>query len=329
MRKEGAFTTSTKGCTTETKETCNTGKFYYFKTIVALLLWLGAIPCNVALLLLAFFILPSGLSVLVLVVLALLMLVSADERSSFGRNVSRFIFRYAFNYFPITLHFEDIKAFYPEQAYVFGYEPHSVFALGTWALTDCAGLMPLPKIKMLASSYLLCIPFQRQIWRWMGLSPVSKKNFYSQLAAGYSCIVVPGGMQEMLHMEHNSEVAFLKSRKGFVKIAMVTGSPLVPIFCFGQSYAFKWWKPDSSIFLKIYRATKFPTIFYWGLFGTPIPFKVPLHIVVGTPIKIKQNAQPTIEEINEAHNKFVASMQELFEKNKSKFGYNELKLKVL
>ncbi len=44
-------------------------------------------------------------------------------------------------------------------------------------------------------------------------------------------------------MEKGREVAFLRQRHGFVKLAMQQGVSIVPCFAFGQSSSYAWWKP--------------------------------------------------------------------------------------
>lgn len=81
------------------------------------------------------------------------------------------------------------------------------------------------------------IPLMRHIYTWVNAHSIDKKNIQRMIANKISPVLCPGGVQEVILMEHEDEcVLFLKSRLGFVKLAIVNGTALVPVFCFGLRY---------------------------------------------------------------------------------------------
>ncbi|XP_058086117.1 diacylglycerol O-acyltransferase 2D-like isoform X2 [Magnolia sinica] len=275
-----------------------------FHTLTAMIVWLGSIHLNI--------------------ILALLLILLFPNTSAFW-----YVGKYAPGYFPVTVHIEDAKLFDRDKAYILVAEPHSIFPIGYLSLLNITGLMPLSKTKALASTAVFYTPFLRQIGIWLGLVPATKKNFVKYLEAGYSCILIPGGVQEIIYMNREFEVAFLKKRFGFVRVSIETGAPLVPVFCFGQSDVYSWWKPDGKLYHRIARAIRFAPLIFWGGFGSPIPYCRPIQVVVGRPIEIKQNPCPSNEEVAEVHARFVSAFHKLFLRYREITGCADTQIRIM
>ncbi|KAK8587661.1 hypothetical protein V6N12_022144 [Hibiscus sabdariffa] len=254
------------------------------------------------------------------------MVVPIDPHSKFGRRLCSYVCKHLCSYFPITLHVEDIHAFTPDRAYVLGYEPHSVFPIGAFSLTELAGLMPLPKMKFLASSVVR--PFTPRILTGKRFTPCWKL-----VIVVFWCLVASSRLFRWSTVLSNQllalQIVFLNARRGFVRVAMETGCPLVPVFCFGQSYIYDWWKPGGNLFLQLSRALKFTPLLFWGTFGTHLPYQRPMHVVVGKPIELNKNPKPTAEEVQQVHAQFVKALQDLFQTHKARLGYADLSLRIL
>ncbi|KAH7444031.1 hypothetical protein KP509_02G061300 [Ceratopteris richardii] len=250
------------------------------------------------------------------------------EKSPIAESFARFICKHGPGHFPLTMVMEDSDALDSKRNFIFAVEPHSVLPIGILGLCNFTGFLPVQKLKAFASSAIFYTPILRHVWSWLGLMPASRSLVIRTLNKGFSCVLIPGGVREMLYLEHDREVVYLKRRLGFIRLAIEMGTPLVPCFIFGQGRVYNWWKPKGVVYDQLSRALRFAPLIFWGMFGSPIPFPHPLYVVVGKPIELKQNPQPTEEEVLEVRDMFISAMQELYERHKVDAGYTSVPLYV-
>lgn len=174
-----------------------------------------------------------------------------------------------------------------------------------------------------------------------------------------ACIVMVGGAQEALNSRPGSYHLILKKRKGFIKLALETGSSLVPIFSFGEVDLFdQLANPPGSLLRKFQDTFKkltgvSPIVpigrgFLQSSYGL-IPQSHPIttlgiylqiclklfiiliyfcSIPVGAPIDVTKIESPTKDDIEELHSEFCKALSDLFENHKQKYlkNYENIKL---
>jgi 1-acyl-sn-glycerol-3-phosphate acyltransferase len=260
---------------------------------------------------------------LVITCLAAILPLEWTDKSPFIRWLLKSSTRAATDYFPIQVILEDKQALGdPSQQYVIGYEPHSALPTGIPAVfSSPSPSLPTflrgPRFHSLASSICFAIPFVRQLWYGLGLRPADRGQIERLLKGGGSILLCPGGVQECVLMEHHCERIYLRKRKGFIRMAIKHGAALVPVFAFGQRDHYHWYRAPLPAFIS--RALGAAPILMWGIMGTPIPHRSLLKIVVGAPITTKVEGKvqedPSDEMVSALLDKFIESMQRMYEKH--------------
>jgi len=171
-------------------------------------------------------------------------------------------------------------------------------------------------------------------------SPVDKQTFIKHLEEKHTVIVVPGGVNEVFLLDQskpNDIVLFLKKRKGFIKLALKHGTPVVPCFSFGLTGSYKFCMPAiiyrNPIMLKISKLLGFLPVVYLGRWYIPygIPFANKTNVVIGEPIVMPTLMDGEVSEklLDKYHALFIERLVDLFERHKSKNEGYESKVLVI
>lgn len=221
---------------------------------------------------------------------------------------------------------------------VIGLHPHGILPFGTIVniaseTTQFSQKYPyLTNRIVIAASTLFLYPGFKEFLSYLGIMDCSRFNAERLLDKGHTVAVFPGGTREALYANPEEEWLDLKRKLGFVRLAMRNGIPLVPCYSFNESTHFKQLHYD---YLDQFWMVRFLRIHTQLVFGLPLfpfvfnllPPRCKIVTVLGEPINVPLNTNPSEKEVQEVSGKYIAGLEKLY--NDYAHKYNSISGKKL
>ena len=202
--------------------------------------------------------------------------------------------------------------------YIFMWHPHGVFAASMHFHngTDFTEWPKNIKVKGTVFSGLrwLPLPFIHELLKELGVIYTSYDIMKETLENTSSISLVPGGMREMLYPDST----LIKKRRGIFKMALETGTSLVPIYsknenAFCEIVNLPSWIQD--IFKPYDASIPIPT---WKSIQKILsllhkPFEEPIVSTMGKPIPVEKIENPSEKDINDLRSRYIKELNILTE----------------
>ncbi|XP_043662026.1 diacylglycerol O-acyltransferase 2 isoform X1 [Drosophila teissieri] len=250
------------------------------------------------------------------------------------------------DYFPVKLvKTAELPA---TKNYILASFPHGILGTGIGInmgleISKWLELFPQVRPKLGTLDQHFHVPFMREVLRCWGLVSVSKEALIRMLSksndpkhkdnrdgfTSNAVAILVGGAQEAMDSHPGQYILTLKNRKGFVRMAIRTGSSIVPSFSFGEVDIFdQVANPPSSLLRKFQDFVKkltgvSPLIpvgrgFFNYTFGF-LPFRRRIVQVVGAPIDVVMSDQPDSQYVDKVHGQVIEALEKLFDQYKDKY----------
>ncbi|XP_017132701.1 diacylglycerol O-acyltransferase 2 [Drosophila elegans] len=260
------------------------------------------------------------------------------------------------DYFPVELvKTAELPA---NKNYILASFPHGILGTGIGInmgveISKWLELFPQVRPKVGTLDQHFHVPFMREVLRCWGLVSVSKEALIRMLSksndpkhkdngdgfTSNAVAILVGGAQETMDSHPGEYILTLKNRKGFVRLAIRTGSSIVPSFSFGEVDIFdQVANPPDSLLRRVQNVVKkltgvSPLIpvgrgFFNYTFGF-LPFRRRIVQVVGSPIDVVQSDQPDPEYVDKVHGQVIEALEKLFDQCKDKYLQNPKSAKLV
>ncbi len=201
-----------------------------------------------------------------------------------------FIWKKIHEYFQLKVIYDDedsIKSLVNSKTpAILAMHPHGIASVSSWIgfglRSDCNKDQFTDNITITGASINFALFIWRTIALWLGVIRADEEVIVKKLNDEKKYVLImPGGIREEVHAGRGSNLEFYLKHLGFLRIAIKTGHPVIPIYAKGEHGLFNVvnnrFKGVRNFSIDTI-SYPFPTIVYGG------PFRGPLHIVIGSPI---------------------------------------------
>ena len=201
---------------------------------------------------------------------------------------------------------------------IFMWHPHGVFPTSlyfhtTSLLTNSPEALKLSKT--VAFSNLQWLPFTTEVFHETNIIPSDYHSMKATLEEGHSISLSPGGMREMLY----EDTTILARRRGIFKMALETGTSLVPLISRGEADLCKgvelpdWFQGALEPYDACIPVPTWKTLSrFLGISQNPL--KDPILTVLGEPIKVDKIENPTEAQISNLRDRYIKALSVMYNK---------------
>lgn len=247
------------------------------------------------------------------------------------------VYKYAFAFFGDKSSIVKTCELDPKKNYVFAYHPHGIIGLGAGFTFGTGGagfdqLYPGLNVSLMTLKQMFFSPFYREWLMAHGLVSCGRNTCLNILRGppGRSLCLAVGGAREAIDAIPHVMDLTLKSRKGFVRVAVQTGASIVPVIGFGENELFNQLNsgPIREVQNTIMDKLGFFLPLFWGrgIFNYTmglLPHRKQLNIIIGSPIDCPKIEDMNTEEgrsmVNEVHEKYIIQLHKLYDDHKHEY----------
>lgn len=167
---------------------------------------------------------------------------------------------------------------------------------------------------------LFNLPFVGQHFSLTNARPVDRRSLESILSQGGSIAIQPGGIKEQAASRHDQEQAFFPKKNGFIRLAIKHGTPLMPLYIFGENQLYRRVEGMEWLSKIIDKVTGMTLPIVTAKFGLPqaglLPIGTDIHIRYGNMVDVGQKEDnPSDERVQGVLKRYQEELVRLFDAN--------------